>query len=117
MLTEVRAGEGPNQTIKAERNAGSNEPRADTASGAGMNSELEPTEKAGSMHAAIALPFFSLRPPLSPESRIAGRKREDWDSATTPPVARTENELVFCWGRSNLPVRFRILKHRTVHQS
>jgi hypothetical protein len=63
-----------------------------------MNSELEPTEKAGSMRAAIALPFFSLRPPLSPESRIAGRKREDWDSATTPPVARTENELVFLLG-------------------
>jgi hypothetical protein len=76
---------------------------------AGMNGELEPTEKAGSTRAAIALPFFSLRLPLSPESRlpnrigwklrrIAGRKREDWDSATRPPVARAENELGFCWG-------------------
>lgn len=101
--TEVRAGEDPNQSKETERDAGSNEPRPDPAN---QRAEREWTASWSRPKRQEARAGRLLTSPLAPESnrmearRIAVRKREDWDSASWPPVPRAENELGFCLGRS-----------------
>jgi hypothetical protein len=114
MLTEVRAGEGPNQTIATERDEGSNEPRPDTASGAGLREWTASWSRPRRQEArARRLPCLSslsvcLYLP-SPDSRIGsdgswGESQGESERTRTPlrgrPLRELKTSWVFVGGRS-----------------